>query len=60
MSHAATWALSKSHSIIDSRNGCFTPSRSMVLPPPAFPSGMPSTTQVRSPSTSSTWRISSL
>ena len=42
----ASWAFSKSHSTIDSWNGCFSPALSMVLPPPALPSALPSTTQV--------------
>ena len=50
MSHAPMWAFSKSHSTIDSWNGCLMPALSMVLPPPAFPTDIPSTTQVRTPS----------
>ena len=59
-SHAATWVRSISHSIIDSWNGCFLPALSIVLPPPAFPRALPSTTQVGRPSIRSTWRMSSL
>jgi hypothetical protein len=61
MSHAATWAFSKSHSTIDSRNGCLTAG----LVDGASPAGLTDRLPLNDPGGAgrrsvSTWRISSL